>query len=194
MKIVLLCFSIIFFSSCESEQQRKVRLQNEEQRRVAQAERLEQERQEKEVYDKYINNSLQTGSTPYKWFFGGNLPCQEYGCSEIKVTTPSNSDVLVTIKKNGRVVRHAYIKANSSFTFHMANGIYQPFFYYGKGWNPEKVMKETPEGTIRGGFIADESFGKDDPQNLNNAILEYRLILQTNGNFRTKPSNANDAL
>ena len=91
-------------------------------------------------------------------------------------------------------MRHAYIKAGSSYTFDLPNGTYQPFFYYGKGWNPGKIMKETNAGTLRGGFISNEDFGKDNPQNLSNQILEYELILQQNGNFSTRPSSANEAL
>ncbi|MDH6311607.1 hypothetical protein M2137_000357 [Parabacteroides sp. PFB2-10] len=204
------------FSSCESaeektkrmarkeaqrielEEKRKseeaVRAYKLEQEQIKREERLEQERQEKDIYDKYINNSLSTGSTPYSYCYGKNKSCSEYGCSQIKVTTPYNSDVLVTIKRNDIVVRHAYIKAGSSYTFEIPDGTYQPFFYYGKGWNPEKVMKQTSSGTLKGGFISNESFGKDSPQRLSNEILEYRLILQHNGNFSTQPSNVNDAL
>jgi hypothetical protein len=76
----------------------------------------------------------------------------------------------------------------------MPNGTYQPFFYYGKGWNPEKEMKRADNTTILGGFVANESFGKDSPQNLNNQTLEYQLILQKDGNFRTTPSNSMEAL
>lgn len=169
--------------SCQSKEQR-----------LAQAEAEEQMRIEEEMYEKYMNNSLRTGETPYSDFYGGNPSCNEYGCSQIKVTTPSNSDVLVTIKQNGNVVRHAYICSNSSYIFEMPNGTYQPFFYYGRGWNPNKTMKETPQGALKGGFIEDESFGKDGPQILDNNILEYQLILQQNGNFSTLPSNAEDAL
>jgi hypothetical protein len=174
----------ILLGSCnESKQQRQARLLKE-------AEELA----ELEIHDKYIDNSLQTGDTPYADFYGGNPSCNAYGCSQIIVRTPSNSDVLVTIKKNGNVVRHAYIRSNSSYTFEISDGTYQPFFYYGRGWNPEKTMKETASGTLKGGFIEDESFGKDDPQYLENQILQYELILQQNGNFSTKPSNAEGAL
>jgi endonuclease YncB( thermonuclease family) len=152
------------------------------------------ETQSDELSEKYIDNSLSTGSTPYSSLFGGNPACSEYGCSEIKVITPSNSDVLVTVKKNNRIFRHAYIKAGNSYTLQMPNGTYQAFFYYGKGWNPEKVMKQTPGGDIKGGFVAYEHFGKDEPQTLKNQSLTYELILQTNGNFSTKPSNADEAL
>ena len=181
------------------EQRRITREKREEQERIAkeqreaEEERLEKERKVCEEYNKYINNSLPTGSTPYAYLYRGNKSCNDYGCSQIKVRT-SNSDVLVTIKQNERVVRHAYICKNSSYTFEIPDGIYQTFFYYGKGWNPNKVMKETPQGTLKGGFIEDESFGKDSPQTLNNNILEYQLILQKYGNFSTKPSNVEDAL
>ncbi len=150
-----------------------------------------EEREEKEIYDKYINNSLSTGSTPYSQYYGRNTKCNDYGCSQIKVITPVNSDVLVTIKKNENVVRHAFIQAGDSFTFSFRNGTYQAFFYYGKGWNPEKEMKG---GEIKGGFITNEDFGKDNPQSLNNSILTYELILQENGNFSTRPSNPEEAL
>jgi hypothetical protein len=165
-----------------------------EQQRIAEEVRLEKERKEKEIYDRFINNKLANGATPYAYLYGSNKSCSDYGCSQIKVKTPSSSDVLVTIKKNDKVVRHAFIRAGSSYTFEMPNGTYQPFFYYGKGWNPNKVMKTTPQGTLKGGFITSESFGKDDPQTLSDNILEYELILQQNGNFDTLPSNADDAL
>lgn len=165
-----------------------------EQERIIEEARLEKERQEKAIYDKYINNSLSSGSTPYSYCFGRNGSCSEWGCSQIKVRTPYNSDVLVTIKKGEKIVRHAYIKGGSSFTFELPNGTYQPFFYYGKGWNPEKVMKQTDCGILKGGFIANEDFGKDSPQTLSNNILEYELILQQSGNFSTQPSNVNEAL
>ncbi|MDR1847643.1 MAG: hypothetical protein LBR17_05950 [Bacteroidales bacterium] len=169
------------FLSCESKQQQQEPFLDEE------------ASVEQNVYNQYIDNSLQTGDTPYADSYGGNPSCDDYGCSQIEVMT-SNSDVLVTIKQNDKVVRHAYIRANSSYTFEMPNGTYQPFFYYGRGWNPEKVMKELETGTLKGGFVADESFGKDDPQYLKNQILTYELTLQRNGNFSTKPSNAEDAL
>lgn len=224
MKKLLAPFLIItILISCESEQERKQRLAREERERIefeqkqtedkkaetlrleqarierekeVEAERitreaeLEKERKEQAIYDQYISNSLRTGSTPYSKYYGENSSCIDYGCSQIKVST-SNSDVLVTIKKNDKVLRHAFVQAGDTYTFSFPNGIYQAFFYYGKGWNPEKEMKG---GEIRGGFIADESFGKDDPQSLINSQLVYELILQQNGNFSTRPSNPEEAL
>ena len=137
----------------QSEQERIERQKREEAERIERETKLEKERQEEAVYDKYINNSLSTGAAPYSYCYGRNSSCSGRGCSEIKVRTPYNSDVLVTIKKGEKVVRHAYIKGGSSYTFELPNGTYQPFFYYGKGWNPEKIMKQTTCGTLKGGFI-----------------------------------------
>ncbi|MFV0553414.1 MAG: hypothetical protein ACK5LR_01800 [Mangrovibacterium sp.] len=198
--LLLFCF-VLSLSSCESEAEKRERLAREKQEQIAREQRekenciaketrLEKERQERIIYERYINNSLRTGATPYTRYYGGNPSCNNYGCSEIRVTT-SNSDVLVTIKKDGKVVRHAYINSGSSYSFSFPNGTYQTFFYYGKGWNPEKEMKG---GKIKGGFVTDESYGKDTPQYLENAILEYELILQRNGNFSTRPSNPEEAL
>lgn len=212
--ILLSCF-LIMLASCESKaekeqrqerlrielalHQEKERIELEKQEKKEAAEReekrvkQEQERREQAIIDKYIYNSLHTGSTPYAYCFGGNKSCTGYECSEIKVKTPHNSDVMVTIKRNGIVYDHAYIRAGSQFTFELPNGTYQPFFYYGKGWNPNKEMKETACGMLKGGFVANEDFGKDNPQTLSNDILSYTLILQEGGNFSTKPSDADEA-
>ncbi len=139
---------------------------------------------------KYINNSLPTGDTPYAEYYGSNKECKYDDCSQIKVVT-SDSDVLVTIKKDEKVVSHAYIGKNDDYTFSVPNGRYQVFFYYGRGWDPEKPMKN---GEMKGGFIDDEDFQKDAPQSLYNNILEYQLILQQNGNFKTRSSEASEAL
>ncbi|MEX2409804.1 MAG: hypothetical protein WD607_00290 [Candidatus Paceibacterota bacterium] len=215
-KLLLAIFFLAMVTySCESEVERKERVVREEQYRIEleekriaeEAERatqleqeriaretiLEKERQERAIYEKYINNSLNTGSTPYAYCYGRNTSCTNYGCSDIEVKTPSNSDVIVTIKKGETVVRHAYIKAGSSYTFELLNGTYQPYFYYGKGWNPNKVMKQTDCGILKGGFITNENFGKDSPQSLSNNILQYELILQQNGNFSMRPSNPAEA-
>lgn len=216
VNFVLIVFCAIFiFSSCESEAEKNQRLVNEEQQKIEMAAQLkkdieertyreeqerneqevkiERERQEKLVYERYIGNSLTTGATPYSYCFGSNNSCSSYGCSVIKVKTPFNSDIVVTIKKNNKVYRHAFIKASSQFSFELPNGSYQAFFYYGKGWNPEKVMTETDCGILKGGFVANELFSKDDMQTLKEESLIYELILQENGNLETKPSNLDEA-
>ena len=200
--------SLVILFACESGQAKKERLAREESQQI-ESELLkstgdimpgdsipsEDEEEEiaidPEIYEKYINSSLDTGDTPYSKYFGRNLSCEEDGCSKLIIESPMNSDVLVILKKGGNVVRHAYIKAGSSYTFTFLNGEYQPFFYFGKGWNPEKEMKN---GEIAGGFIVDEYFGKDSRQTFKDETLEYVLAYQKSGNFGIVPSNQNEAL
>lgn len=177
----------------QKEQERIEREKREEAERLVREARLKKELEEKAIYDKYINNSLRTGATPYAYCFGSNSSCSNWGCAGISVKTPYNSDVMVTIKKEGKVYRHAYIKAGHTHKFEFPNGTYQAFFYYGKGWNPNKIMKEVDCGVLKGGFIANEIFSKDKPQRLDNAVLTYELILQENGNFSTQPSDSDEA-
>lgn len=213
--VKVFCFSLLLLTSCESEEERQQRIVREEQQkieleekrkaeealhaiqleeaRIKEEKRIEEVKKEQEIYNRYANNSLGTGTLPYAYCFGSNKSCSEWGCSEIKVRASNNSDVLVTIKKGEKVVRHAYLKTGASFTFELPNGTYQPFFYYGKGWNPEKVLKETDCGPLKGGFIENEVFGKDSPQELLNNVLEYQLVLQQNGNFSTQSSSAQEA-
>lgn len=72
----------------------------------------------------------------YSRYYGGNSSCYENGCSQIKVIS-SNSDVIVIIKRNDKVVRHAYIKADKSYTFSVPNGTYQPFSIMAKDGTPK---------------------------------------------------------
>lgn len=214
-RILIFLIGLILMASCESPEEKQKRLElqemeavriREEEKRIEEELELERskfaeearileekERIEQELYNRYINNSLSNGATPYKLCFGENFSCTEWGCSEIKVTTPRDSDVIVTLKKDGEVVRHAYINANSTFTFQIPNGTYQPFFYYGSGWNPEKKVESSTCQNLKGGFMEGEVFGKDSPQSLNNDVLSYELILQQSGNFSTKPSSSVEA-
>lgn len=139
----------------------------------------------------YLNNSLSTGATPYKDAYGNNYKCPYNQCSGIRVTAPNESDIVVIIKKNntdGKVVAHGYIKSGCTYQFDIPDGTYQTFFYYGKGWNPNKVMK----GGVKGGFVKDEIFSKDNPQEIYSGVLSYVLQLQRDGNFQTKGSNKSE--
>lgn len=137
---------------------------------------------------KYEYHSLSTGTAPYSAFYGRNYKCPYSQCSGINVTAPSQADIVVIIKKDnsdGKVVSHGYIRAGESFQFDVPDGTYQTFFYYGKGWNPNKDMGNG----VKGGFVKDEIFSKDNPQAIYSAVLSYVLQLQRNGNFQTKSSN-----
>lgn len=168
----------------DAEQERKERLKA-------------QEKEREQLVMKYSNNSLYNGATPYSYCYGNNPDCYPSSgyaeCSSVKVIAPYNSDVLVFIKKNNQPYAHAYIKAGKSYKLKLNDGTYQPFFYYGKGWNPEKYMKSANCGTIRGGFVSGEVFGKDLPQEIIGGHLTYTLQLTANGNFSTKSSNKEEA-
>ena len=136
----------------------------------------------------YLDNSLTTGAAPYSSVYGKNYRCPYTQCSGIKVTAPHESDIVVIIKRNnssGKVIAHGYIKAGGTYQFDIPDGTYQTFFYYGEGWNPNKVMK----GGVKGGFVKDEIFSKDNPQEIYSGVLSYVLQLQRDGNFQTRGSN-----
>ena len=144
------------------------------------------EKKEPSIEDNpFYNNSLRTGSSPYTSY--GTSASDE---SQISVSTSSNSncDVVVIIKSGGEIARNAYIKAGGSYAFYIPNGTYQVFFYGGKGWNPNKTMP----GGLTGGFVANESYSKDSPVTLNYEGLTYELIPQPNGNFSTQQSSADE--
>jgi len=151
-----------------------------------------------DVYKEYYrDNSLYTGATPYNYCYGGNPYCSpSYGyeeCSFIDIRGSSNSDVVVIIKKNNRVYSHAYIKAGGYYKFKLGNGNFQSFFYYGKGWNPKKYIKNANCGNIIGGFVNNESLDKSEVINLYHSSMSYTLYSVENGNFRPKSSNKNEA-
>jgi hypothetical protein len=139
--LIAILSSLTVFASCESEVEKKQIEARNEQLRIELIDKQEQEKLKQEIINKYISNSLSTDATPYAYCFESDNSCTDYGCSQIKFKTPHNSDVLVTIKTNERVFRHAYIKAGSNYTFELTNGVNQPFFYYGKGWNLDKLIK-----------------------------------------------------
>jgi hypothetical protein len=145
---------------------------------------------EQEIEDTYGNNSLQNGSQPYANWYGSN---KYYGTASVRVNAPSNSDVVVIVKNNydGSVAGHVYVEAGRTASVPLlGKHNYQVFFYYGRGWYPEKEMGK---GT-QGGFLHDESFSKDGtPFFLNDyEEMSYTLQLTKNGNFSTSHSNENE--
>lgn len=149
-------------------------------------EELEEELSEEDKM--YLDNSLFTGAAPYAEYYGKNYKCPYDQCSGIKVTAPHESDIVVIIKRDnagGQVISHGYIKAGGTCFFPIPDGTYQTFFYYGEGWNPNKEMS----GGVRGGFVRNEIFSKDNPQDIYSGILTYVLQLQRDGNFQTRSSS-----
>ena len=151
-----------------------------------------------EIYASYYStNSLYTGARPYSYCYGKNPYCYPPDgyeeCSFIGVEASLNSDVVVIIKKNNQVYAHAYIKAGEYYKFKVGNGSFQTFFYYGKGWNPNKYIKTTSCGKLTGGFVTNESLDKSDIQKLYNRSMTYTLYTVQNGNFKPKVSNKDEA-
>ena len=122
------------------------RIETEKENRRIQAEIERAAEQQRQLESRYGNNSLSNGSAPYARWYGNNLYFDDYTPhSEIQVTAPSNSDVIVIVRynnQNGNVAGHKYITAGNRVTIYLKNGYnYQTFFYYGKGWYPQKEMK-----------------------------------------------------
>ena len=142
------------------------------------------------ISEQYRNNSLRNGSMPYSYCYGSS----NSGSSAVKVNA-GNEDVLVMIKNiQGRVIRHSYVKAHRTYQLNVPNGSYRVFFYYGKGWNPTKFMKETTCGTLKGGFHSNEIVDKDPSVlSLNYQVMTYTLTSVLNGNFNTTGSSKNEA-
>lgn len=141
-----------------------------------------------------IKNPYYTGDKPYSLYYNEKYThlSNSYN-SQIRIKAPTNSHVIVIIKENDVVVSHAFIRMGSSYSFDLPNGTYQPFFYYGRGWDYTKVVKRYNFKDIKGGFSRHESVSKDSPQSLQNNVLTYTLILQENGNFRTLGSDKSEA-
>jgi len=149
----------------------------------------------------FFSYSQYTGSTPWENCFGKNAPCELYvedgyyvGCSNIKVNSSTSSPVVVIVKRYGKVIKHAYISANSSHSIEVPDGTYQVFFYYGKNLDRFKKMNSDECYSITGGFTSDESVGKDDPITLKAQTMTYTLTQVSYGNFSQKPSSLKEAL
>jgi hypothetical protein len=143
--------------------------------------------------EQWKTNSLNNGSMPYAYCYGSSNGCGGYYCSKIEVIN-GGSDLITLVKNTGgKVLRHGYIKNGRSMTFNVPDGSYQVFFYSGTGWDPRKFISNTYCGIIKGGFVSGEESSKDDIIELEGNIMTYRLVMQQNGNFSTKPSSKSEA-
>ena len=138
-------------------------------------------------------SSQYTGATPWSNCFGKNAPCKYVGCSDIKVDA-SEDPVLVIVKKYNKVIKHAYVAGNRSYTFELPDGTYQVFFYYGNNWNSRKKMKSDECSYAFGGWEKNEYVSKDNPISLRGQVMTYTLTKVTYGNFTPKSSNLDEAL
>lgn len=138
----------------------------------------------------YSNYSLSNGALPYKNIYGANYREAE-DLSKITVTAPKTSDVVVTARllNSDKIKGHIYVRANRTASFYIPEGRYTISFYYGRGWYPKKEIVGK-HGTLYGGFLLDESVGKDeDVYYPANQGYSYTLQTTYNGNFSTEPSS-----
>lgn len=174
------------------EEERRQREEEERIREEAERRQREEEQQREQLYSAYGSNSLNNGSQPYESFYGKN---HRYSSgephAEVRVKAAHDSDVIVIIRydnQNGRVAGHTYVRAGQTATIQLPGGHrYQTFFYYGRGWYPDKPMKNG----VKGGFLEDEIYSKDGSPALlqDNEVLSFELIPVQNGNFSTSQSN-----
>lgn len=177
------------------EEKRRQREEEERIREEAERRQREEEQQREQLYSTYGSNSLYNGSQPYESFYGKN---HHYSSNEphaeVRVKAAYDSDVIVIIRydnQNGRVAGHTYVRAGQTATIQLPGGHhYQTFFYYGRGWYPDKPMKNG----VKGGFLEDEAYSKDGSTTLlqDNEILTFELTPVQNGNFSTSQSNESE--
>lgn len=142
---------------------------------------------EAEWEEKYSGNQLANGAQPYSSLYGKN---KKTGSAHIRIKTPIGDDVMVMVKNaNGKVVRHAYIRNNNNYTFHLSPGEYQVYFIFGSDWCPEKEAPNRQKG-----YFLHSSTSKDYPQYIDAyQILEYTLQSMTNGNFQPQGADSEEA-
>lgn len=147
---------------------------------------------EEVLADQWRNNRLRHGSMPYANCFGAINSCDGWNCSEINVKA-GDLDVIVLIKNaQGNTVRHGYIRSGRSLSFYMPNGRYQVFFKSGSGWNPNKEFDNAECPNLRGSFVENVAYTKDNYERLHNHILSYELVSQVGGNFQERLSSENE--
>ena len=145
-------------------------------------------------WERYKDNHLETGAQPYHAAYGWNDSFGSYDrYSTIVVVAPTNSDVIVIVKRNnesGPVAGHVYIRAGGRASIDVPNGIYKPIFYYGKGWKPTKVKVDGAPGA----FVGEESYSTiSGTETLYDSEVTYTLQLSTNGNLHTRSISESSA-
>lgn len=143
----------------------------------------------------YRDNSLSTGSRPYRSYFGRSLT----GGHKMSFKTDTGSDYVVIIKRHGnnRYIDHIYIKGGDNASMKVPDGTYDVYFYSGNGWNPYKQ-----NGEREGGFVENAALQKDGPVILKrryegdyyyDQTLSYTLYPVYNGNLALQKASEEEA-
>ena len=214
------CF-LVTLSSCESDLERRIRLEQEaqvqrerdaleakraeearlqaEQLRLEEEARLERIRVEQEEARlaeerraRLLESSLSTGARPFQG-------CWRSGWSGecgIEVTAAATHEVLVTVKRgnqDGPVVGHVYVAAGGTGEIQFASGTYQVFFSQGKGWDPDaqNPIRNCDEPAW---FVDFYGVSKDEPDDYpEGQFYTYKLQPVQQGNFRAEGSDPSEA-
>jgi len=123
----------------------------------------------------YHNNKLENGSKPYQYYFGNSITGSNY----LGFLTKGERDCIVIVKNmDGKYYNHVYICGDNSARVYLPNGMYNVYFYFGIGWNPDKK-----KGELTGGFEEKESQQRNDSVLLQNQNYVYELYPVTYGNL-----------
>ena len=106
----------------------------------------------------YEETKYQTGDMPYVSFYGSGEKDMN-SLSKLEILNYSSTEAVVLLENYyGYIVRHVYIKNNSTYTIkYIPEGLYIMKVMYGNSWNKEK--NNGPDYP-KGGFMKNVSFSK----------------------------------
>lgn len=150
----------------------------------------------------YKETIYNTGDCPYLSWYGSGRKDSE-SLSELKILNYSSTEAVVLIESSyGSVIRHVYIKNNSTYTIkNIPEGRYRMKVMYGNSWNNEK---DNGPGYPKGGFMKNVSFSKSKDNELFDFVFEktydgvsyptYSVTLHkvVNGNMQTESIDKDD--
>lgn len=166
------------------------------------------------IYDKYVDEEdvsnkptyreavYKTGDCPYLGWYGKGKK-DSGSLSELKILNYSSTEAVVLLESSyGSVIRHVYVKNNSTYTMkNIPEGRYRMKVMYGNSWNNEK---DNGSGYPKGGFMKNVSFSKSKDDELFDFMFEktyegisyptYSVTLHkvVNGNMQTESIDKDD--
>ncbi len=120
--------------------------------------RIESEREQLKNHNRYKDNQLKNGASPFNTCFGKGIYSKN---AWLKFDNSNASDAIVCLVRSydKRTIRNEYIQAGSKFEMSkIPSGTYYIKVYYGNDWNPKK---ENFCGS-KGAFEKNVTFSKSD--------------------------------
>lgn len=144
------------------------------------------------VNESIVKNRVEVqydGVTPYESVYGPNM-VNAQNIVRVNAATDKDAVVIVRDKVYDRVVGHFYVKAGEEGLVLVPDGVFNVFFYEGRGWDSNKKMKSSRGDVIKGGFRYDEVFGQDPKDvvfgNSDYNQISYDLRKRRYGNMHEK--------